>query len=303
MPTGGVKSKLDELGSLRNELLASAERTIEDRFQDWAFGLVTHERWVRAWRNLNEGQFHEDSRWRESQLLGIVREFAGDYASLLERVVVESVRELGAVIQRFKVALRAADRQEVVARAFRFASRFTLEAYDRPWCGYFMLPHADSQEMPDERTQRVDFQRVNPLFRLFQEAQDRVTPEAVNAIFLREIEAGKWKDRARQRASNELLLATAGVQGDKPSKAGRVAQLSAREKRIWEVVQRGAKGLHYCRELKNMHLRPPRSWVKDGCPSEYPAAYLEGQPWRHRIQDEKTKVRHKVELGRNSLSE
>jgi hypothetical protein len=297
------KAKLDKLDSLRDELLASAERAIEDRLRDWAFDLVTHERWERARRNLNEGQFHEDPRWRERQLLGIVREFGGDYASLLERAVIEFVRELGAVIQRFKIALSAADRQEVVARAFRFARRFTLGAYDRPWDGFFMLPRADSPEMPDERTLNVDFQRVNSLVRLFQEAQDRVTAETVTAIFLREIEAGKWKDRARQRANNELLLATAGVRGDKPSKAGKVAQLSAREKRIWEVIQRGAKGLHYCRELKSAHLRPPRSWVKDGCPSEYPAAYLEGQPWRHRIQDEKTKVRHKAELGRNSLSE
>jgi hypothetical protein len=279
------------LNSLWNQHLTA---TIEDRFRDWAFGLVTHERWHRALRKLNEGPFHEDSHWREAQLLTLVREFAGDYTSLLERAVIEFVRELSAVIQRQKLTLSANGRQELMDGAFRFVQRFTMGVYKHPWEGFFMLPPADSREMPDERTLNVDFQRANFLARLFQEAQDNFSLDAVDAMFLQETEVGKWKDRARRKASNELLLATFEVQGNKPSKAARVAQLRPRENRIWEVIQGGAKGLHYCRELKNLHLRPPTSWVKDGCPSDYPAAYVQGEPWRHRIQDEKTKVRRKA---------
>jgi hypothetical protein len=289
------------LARLPSDASVAVERIIEDKFRDWAFDLTTRERWGRAWRNLNTGRLRRDLKWREGQLQRIVWEFAGDYASLLEKAVVEYVRELGTVIQRLKIALSEADREEVVAGSFRCAQRFTMggygrPAFDRPWDGCFMLP-LGSREMPDERTQNVDFQRGNALAWLFQEAQHVCGQDTVTRIFLREIDTGKWKDRARRRAKNELLLATAGTQGDQPPKATRVAKLSGRDKRILELIQRGARGLQYCRELKGANLRPPRPWIEDGCPSEYPAAYLEGQPWRHRIQDEKCKVLRKVKLA------
>lgn len=269
------------------------EAAIEDRFRDWASELVTRERWHNALRDLNAGPFHEDSKWREKQLLGVVREFSGDYTSLLEKAVIESTRELRAMIQGRKITLNEKSRHEVIDGTFRFVQRFTTGAYERPWEGFFMLPPADSGEVPDERTLGVDFQRGNSLARLFQEAQDRLTSETVTALFLQETEAGKWRGRAGQRASNELRLVTVESR----------TQLTHREERMWEVIQRGTKGLAYCRELKSASLRPPTSWVRDGCPADYPAAYQEGKPWQHRIQDEKTKVRRKAERGRNSPSE
>jgi len=299
-PKAGVESKSNDLGSLRKELLTSAERTIEDRFRDWAFDLVTHERWGRAWRDLNAGQFREDLKWREERLLAIVREFAGDYASLLEKAVVECVRELGTAIGRFKIAVSAADRQELVARALQFALQFTTGTYDRPWGGFFVLPSADSPEMPDARTQSVDFQRANVLARLFQEAQDRANQETVAAIFLREIEAGKWKDRGVRRANDELLLATAGVQPGHSRKTARLAKLSIREEKIWEVIQRGAGGRQYCRELDNAQIAPVRKGVWREGPRKYVAAYDMGQPWRHRIEDEKSKIRRKARAAKLS---
>lgn len=74
-------------------------------------------------------------------------------------------------------------------------------------------------------------------------------------------------------------------------------QLSVREKKIWAVIQRGVIGLQYCRELDSAGIAPLRSGVWKDCPSrKYESAYKEGKPWRHRIQDEKSKVRRKAEL-------
>jgi hypothetical protein len=276
----------DILKRLPSNAIRAVERSIEGKLRDWASELVTHERWARGRRNLDEAPFHRQLKWRQKQLLGIVREFAGDYAVLLERVVVEYVRELGTLIHRSKIALSEMDRQEVVARSFRFAQRFTLDRYDRPWGGFFMLPPADSREMPDERT-FSDFQRVNSLAWLFSEARHRATPELVNEVFSREIDKGAWKDRARGRARDELLLAMTGVQGD------RQAKLSDREKKISEIIRRGAKGPQYARELKSSRVMPRRSWVQAGCPSDYVSAYKKGPPWRQRIQNEKSKIAKK----------
>jgi hypothetical protein len=71
-----------------------------------------------------------------------------------------------------------------------------------------------------------------------------------------------------------------------------------REKKIWEVIQRGAKGLAYCRELERAGVKPRRIKSWKGCPGTYPAAYQVGKPWRHRIQDEKSKIRAKAELSK-----
>jgi hypothetical protein len=61
------------------------------------------------------------------------------------------------------------------------------------------------------------------------------------------------------------------------------------------VIQRGVKGLQYCRELDSAGIAPLRSGVWKDCPSrKYESAYKEGQPWRHRIQREKSKVQSKA---------
>ena len=81
-------------------------------------------------------------------------------------------------------------------------------------------------------------------------------------------------------------------------KAAKSVQLTDRERRIWQVIQRGAKGLQYCRELDSAGIAPLRKGIWKDCPRKYESAYRQGEPWRHRIQDEKSKVRRKAELAK-----
>jgi len=74
-------------------------------------------------------------------------------------------------------------------------------------------------------------------------------------------------------------------------------QLDSREMKIWKVIQRGVKGPQYCRELDYARVAPQRRGVWKDCPRNYLSAYREGKPWRHRIQDEKAKIRRKAELA------
>lgn len=67
-----------------------------------------------------------------------------------------------------------------------------------------------------------------------------------------------------------------------------------RELKIWEVIQRGTKGRQYCRELDNANIAPLRKGVWEDGPRKYLAAYNLGKPWRHRIEDEKDKIRRKA---------
>ncbi len=83
-------------------------------------------------------------------------------------------------------------------------------------------------------------------------------------------------------------------------KAAKSVQLTGREQRIWQVIQRGARGRLFCRELDEAKILPKRTGVWSEAPRKYVAAYDQGALWRHRIQDEKSKIRHKVELAKNS---
>jgi len=78
-------------------------------------------------------------------------------------------------------------------------------------------------------------------------------------------------------------------------KAAESALLTDRERKIWEVIQRGSRGLQYCRDLEAAHIKPRRKGVWQDCPRTYPAAYQVGEPWRHRIQDEKSRIKRKAE--------
>ena len=81
-------------------------------------------------------------------------------------------------------------------------------------------------------------------------------------------------------------------------------RLSSRERKIWGVIQRGSKGLTYCRELENAGVRPCRKGVWQDCPAgTYPAVYHLGESWPHRIQDEKSKIKRKAELAKTLASE
>jgi hypothetical protein len=77
-----------------------------------------------------------------------------------------------------------------------------------------------------------------------------------------------------------------------------VIELTEREKKIWKVIQRGSTGPTYCRELDNAGIEPLRSGIWKVCPSrKYASVYQADEPWRHRIQDEKSKVQRKARLA------
>jgi hypothetical protein len=85
---------------------------------------------------------------------------------------------------------------------------------------------------------------------------------------------------------------TAQRKTDHPSQRNNLTQ---REKKIAAVIARDLEGVQYCRELKNAGIGPPRRGVWQDGPRDYVAAYQQGEPWRHRIQDEKTKIKAKAE--------
>jgi hypothetical protein len=78
---------------------------------------------------------------------------------------------------------------------------------------------------------------------------------------------------------------------------GLVVKLTKREQKIWSVIQQGVEGPTYCREVHRAGVKPRKSWLDDDCPSTYPEAYREGEPWRKRIQDEKCRIKNKAELA------
>lgn len=88
------------------------------------------------------------------------------------------------------------------------------------------------------------------------------------------------------------------VEADPARNASRpTVELTEREKEILEVIHRGPRGRQYCRALDHAGIKPRRSGLwKDG-PGTYLGAYDEGDPWRQRIQDEKSKIRRKAELA------
>jgi hypothetical protein len=114
----------------------------------------------------------------------------------------------------------------------------------------------------------------------------------------------KIKASAEWKEYQELLLTvplgTSMVQKqpvDNLRSADKQHQLTDREKRIWEVIRRGSKGRQYCRELDSGQIEPKRVGIWAGCPRSYVAAYDMGKPWRHRIEDEKSKVKQKTKLA------
>ncbi len=296
------------------DAVARVERKIEDHFHDWTVDLVTNERWSRCYNSLNTpSPLSQSSKHRLRELLLVIWEFGGDYAKLLERAALEHANEIGKLLlQKSHVPLRERECNQLWDASLLFVRRFTEDKYERPWDGFFMLPSADSGELPDQRTFRVDFQRVNPLARLFRDAEERATTQQmtearrtsenpqgdyfdftsagrkrVSDEFSSGMDSSGWNDRAANRAENEFQILRLQTIGDRRTRAN----LTVREKKILEVALRGSKGLTYFRELNNAGIGPLRTGVWKECPAgTYPAAYQLGEPWRHRIQDEKYKI-------------
>jgi hypothetical protein len=99
------------------------------------------------------------------------------------------------------------------------------------------------------------------------------------------------------KAAKELGLspeAAAQSSESRPANKNQKA-LTEREEKIWEVIRRGSKGRQYCRELDSANIAPRRDGVWKEGPRKYEAAYHLGSPWRHRIEDEKAKIRSKTQ--------
>ena len=96
---------------------------------------------------------------------------------------------------------------------------------------------------------------------------------------------------AREKAHQEALFF--GDLGPPEPHPKKPPVLTAHEKKIWAVACQGAKGMQYCRELDRAGIRPRKTGAWRGCPGSYAGAYLDGQPWRKLIQDEKYKVSSK----------
>lgn len=68
-----------------------------------------------------------------------------------------------------------------------------------------------------------------------------------------------------------------------------------RRKVIFGAIQARDKGPKYCKTLDGRKLAIPAEWIQDGCPNTYADAYKRGQPWRKRIQDEKSRYKKKYD--------
>ena len=139
---------------------------------------------------------------------------------------------------------------------------------------------------------------------------DRTLAETLNqvrAVFEQRASRGELaKFAGKQLALGFRQLEKADRAANPKKKSARNSSapgsLTLRETKIWEVIQRSVKGRIYCRELDNARIGPPRKGVWIGGPGTYLGAYDEGNPWRQRIQDEKSKIRRKAELAKHSLA-
>ena len=84
------------------------------------------------------------------------------------------------------------------------------------------------------------------------------------------------------------------------AKAPKSAQLTNRERKMLEVIRRGSRGRLYCRELDNAGITPRRRGVWGEAPRTYVKTYDQGALWRHRIDDEKYKIRRKAEFAKHA---
>lgn len=78
----------------------------------------------------------------------------------------------------------------------------------------------------------------------------------------------------------------------KPAVQPATRKLRGHKLKVWRVIQHnpGLRSSAYCRALEKAGVHPPKSFLDDGCPNSYPKAYLKSQAWRHRINDEKSRI-------------
>jgi hypothetical protein len=68
-------------------------------------------------------------------------------------------------------------------------------------------------------------------------------------------------------------------------------KLRRRDTIIFAAIVKGKKGAEYCNFLNDHAIKP--GW-RDGRPASYPRAYELGEPWRKKVQDEKTRAQTRM---------
>ena len=87
-----------------------------------------------------------------------------------------------------------------------------------------------------------------------------------------------------------FLARVGSVPAPEPIKKGRMRRkLGKRDTVILAAILMGLKGVRYCSFLRDHGLRP--RWPDSGPATTYPKSYLSGDPYRKKVQDEKTRAR------------
>ena len=74
-------------------------------------------------------------------------------------------------------------------------------------------------------------------------------------------------------------------------------KLQKRETVIFAAILRELRGLKYCSFLQAREIKP--KWWESG-PANYPKSYQTGDPWRKRVQDEKTRAKQRMDRYTNA---
>ena len=86
-----------------------------------------------------------------------------------------------------------------------------------------------------------------------------------------------------------LLARFGGVPAPEPIQKGKTRRkLGKRDTVLFAAILKGFKGVRYCSFLEKHRIRP--KWSDSG-PSTYPKSYQIGDPWRKKVQDEKTRAK------------
>jgi hypothetical protein len=273
-----ARSRESENGQALLELLPEdairpIEKTVEQGFFDRALDLVKDEAWAH-YKNEVHGPALAAS------------EFTAKYTHLLEWAFSEYVGLLAKVPVNGQIRIPWS---KLETAAFDFVQRFVEGTYARPWQGAFLM-----SAVFDAR-KAAAFKRLHEVG-----PWQRVSPDVWEKGFVREVLSGPWRHRAIEDAKRHVTLAhlIAKPQESTARSSAPQSQLNDREQKIWEVIRAGPRGMQYCRELEKAGIRPRKKGAWTGAPGTYLAAYTEGQQWRQRIQNEKSKIKQKAKLAK-----
>ena len=93
------------------------------------------------------------------------------------------------------------------------------------------------------------------------------------------------------------ILAKLGGSVPEGIKAKKKRTLGKRDIVIFAAILLKLKGMKYCSFLQDHGIKP--KWAESGPPS-YPLGYQAGDPWRKKVQDEKTRAKARMDRFANS---